>query len=52
MVVRPIRSAFGALVLAALGLLGQAQELPLRVWSVRDGLVQSRVNDVLRHSNG
>jgi signal transduction histidine kinase/ligand-binding sensor domain-containing protein len=29
-----------------------AQELPLRTWSVRDGLAQSRVNAVLRDSTG
>ncbi|MFN0006721.1 MAG: two-component regulator propeller domain-containing protein [Planctomycetota bacterium] len=29
-----------------------AQELPVRTWNVRDGLVQSRVNDIHRDSNG
>jgi signal transduction histidine kinase/streptogramin lyase len=29
-----------------------AQELPVRTWNVRDGLVQSRVNDIQRDSNG
>ncbi len=29
-----------------------AQELPLRMWNVRDGLIHPRVNDILRDSNG
>lgn len=42
-----------ALVLSVLAApLLAAQELSVRTWGVRDGLIQSRVNDIRRDSNG
>jgi ligand-binding sensor domain-containing protein len=42
-----------AAVLAVCSVAGvRAQELPVRTWNVRDGLIQSRVNDVHRDTNG
>jgi len=32
--------------------LAGAQELPIRTWNVRDGLIQSRVNSIVRDSDG
>jgi ligand-binding sensor domain-containing protein/signal transduction histidine kinase len=47
-----MRLASAALAWGLLAGAGAAQELPLRTWSVREGLSQSRVNDILVDADG
>jgi signal transduction histidine kinase/ligand-binding sensor domain-containing protein len=47
----PMFARMAGFALASVTPLG-AQELPLRAWSVRDGLIHPRVNGILRDSSG